>query len=449
MDELKISVSGIRGIVGKSLLPTNIVEFCSSFGTYIGKGEIAVAMDTRSSGNMIKNLVCGALASVGCDADFLGIMPSPTLLATVRYGNYNGGVIITASHNPKEWNALKFVNQEGKYLHEEDSKKVFAVYKNKNFSYKMYDGLGKYTEKSNEEFIDAHIEKVLSAVDVELIKSKRFNVVADLINATACTFADKLFDKLGCELIKINDTPDGNFKRGPEPTPDNLLELCDVVKNNSFDIGFAFDPDADRLALVDENGVAPGEEYTLILCVDSFLRENKSDIAVNLSTSRMIEDVAKKHNSKVFRTKIGEINVTESIIANNCLIGGEGNGGVILKDINYGRDSIVGIALILDYLAKTSQTLSEAIKQIPKYYFIKEKVSIDDKDLKGILSKVLIKYQEEEINDIDGIRVDKQELWVHIRPSNTEPIIRIFCEAKTEELARNTIDEILEIVNNS
>lgn len=442
MSQLKISLSGIRGIIGKSLTPELVLDFALAFGSYTQpNSNIAVGMDTRSSNEMLKNIIISGLTATGHPVLDLGIVPTPTVLSAVRKKKWGGGIIITASHNSKEWNGLKFVSSEGIFVTSEEWNDIYKIYINKQYYYKPFNHLGKtilYHKEAQEE----HILSVLKLADLEKIRSRKFKVSFDPVNGAGCEITKSLLERLGCDIYSIHDDPTKEFSRSPEPLPDNIKDLEKLVLENSCDIGFAQDPDADRLAIVSEKGVAIGEEYTLAFAVDQYLKTVKTDVVVNISTSRMIDDLASKYDVRVIKTAVGEVNVVKAILDNQCKIGGEGNGGVIIPDINCGRDSLVGIVTVLNALAENYSTVTQLTERIPKYYFVKDKVEIGNLKPELIYER-MIKDSKQENSDkppvvsrLDGVKVDYPDYWIQVRESNTEPIIRIFVEAKSEQLAR-------------
>jgi len=440
---LMISVSGIRGIVGVDLTPKVIVDYVAAFITILNKprGKIVIGKDTRSSGNLIEKIVSATIMAMGYDVLNIGIATTPTVLLSTRKMDLDGGIAITASHNSQEWNALKFCNNKGLFLNEEYIKKIEKRVKKCNFNWKKHDKLGLELNKIN--CTSIHINEVLKLIDVEKITEKQFKVAIDPVGNTATAIDREFLETLGCRVVSINEKPTSVFPREPEPVPENLKELCDLVKRENADIGFAQDPDGDRLSVVSEKGEAIGEEYTLVLSTESYLRKNKTNIACNLSTSQMIDDLAKRHEVKVYRTKIGEINVTSKMLEEGLQVGGEGNGGIIVPEINACRDSIVGMGLILELMAKTQKTVSQTISEFPHYKMKKIKLDISKQDkveiYKKILSRAKKSFLNYEIDTRDGIKVYNDKEWLHIRLSNTEPVTRIMIEAKDD----NRVNKLL------
>ncbi len=444
---LKASISGIRGIIGDSLTPTVIVDYLSSYMTLLAEdGDILIGRDSRISGDMITSLVKGTVNAHGRNVVDIGIAPTPAVLFGVLQDKFAGGIIVTASHNPKEWNALKLVNGKGKFLSQSEFEKLINLYHEKDFKFAKYDHLGK--NSNNKTILSKHINKIFEFVNVQQINKANFRVVVDAVNGAGGPHAVNLLKKLGCDVICINEETTGNFAHNPEPTPENLAQLSEAVKNYKADIGFALDPDADRLVISDENGTILSEELTLALCIKHYLiNYKKTPIVTNMSTSRIIEDIAIKYDCEVFRVATGEINVTEKMEEIGSKIGGEGNGGIILPDINKCRDAFVGMALILEYLSKNGKKVSDIIKEFPKYVLIKDKISAKMIKYSNILENILIEFKNEKINTSDGVRIDFDNKWVLFRKSNTEPIIRIFAEARTENESFELIDSIKKICN--
>jgi len=438
---LKISISGVRGIVGESLSPLLVNRFAQAFGTYCNSGKIVVGRDTRVSGEMVKYAVFAGLMSSGCTVVDVDICPVPTLQIMVRELNADGGIMITASHNPVEWNALKFMREDGIFLNPSQAEELVDIYHQGEFKKVSWRDFTRI--QKDKTAIDTHIAKVLKFVDVDRIRQKKFKVAVDCCNGAGAVAAPVLLNALGCEIIAINDTPDGLFPRNPEPLPENLGSLCSATRKNNADIGFAQDADADRLAIVSEQGKCIGEDYTLALACQFILSRKPGTAVVNLSATRAIDDIANMYHSKVIRTKIGEVYVAEKMKQIDAVVGGEGNGGVIIPEINYGRDSIGGIAVILQHLAESNKTISQLVNTIPQYHIAKAKVALESDKIFTFMKKFREKYESQRINLLDGIRVDFDDYWIHVRPSNTEPIVRIVAEAKNRERADALCSEIV------
>ncbi|MCP4634682.1 MAG: phosphoglucosamine mutase [candidate division Zixibacteria bacterium] len=437
---LMISVSGIRGIIGKKdgLTPETALKFAAAYATFCKKGKIVIGSDTRPSRSVVKPAIIAGLTGCGLDVIDLGICPTPTVELAVKELRASGGIIVTASHNPIEWNALKMLNSKGMFLSAEEGNKVLKIYESGKYNYQPHNNLGSISSK---EFVSKHIVRILNlpAVKTGLIKERKFKVALDCVNGAGSILSPILIKNLGCELFPINCEPTGEFTRGPEPIPDNLRQLSAAVKKYDCDIGFAHDPDADRLAIVNEKGKAIGEEYTLAFAVDYILSVKKGVVAINLSTSRINDDIAKSYGVKLHRTKVGEINCSMKLKSCRGVIGGEGNGGVIYPELLYGRDGAVGIALILSYLAKRNLTVSQAVSNLPSYVMIKTKVNATREGIEKKLPKLRKGFPKASINLDDGIKFDYEDSWVHIRASNTEPIARIIAEAPTTEKAKQLI----------
>lgn len=436
MSRLMISISGIRGIIGETLTPEAVVKFAAAYGTYAGPGRVIIGRDSRISGPMMHNAVVAGLQAVGCTPVDVGICPTPTVeLATRRHGE-SGGIIITASHNPIQWNALKLLNKDGLFLNAEQGNRVIEIANSEKFKYVPYNELGKY--ETFEHAVREHQEAVLDLpyIDVKSLQKRRFKVVIDGVNGAGSICLPEFLEKLGCEVVAINCTPNGIFPHTPEPVPENLTQLCESVKKNNADIGFAVDPDADRLAIVSEKGIPLGEEYTLALAIKFLLGKKRGPVVINASTSLASEDVARELGMEVVRTKVGEIHVTQKLLEINAVIGGEGNGGIILPDVHPGRDAVVGIALTLQALLESGQTISRLKSSLPQYEIVKLKLELGDSDPKMILNKLIERHSQEKIDQIDGVKFLGNRTWVQVRASNTEPIVRIMAEAPTAQDAQ-------------
>lgn len=441
---LKASISGIRGIVGESLIPHVIVDYVSAYSQMMPKGTVLLGRDSRPSGNVLCNFVAYLLNCLGRDVVDIGIVPTPTVLFCVNENKYAGGIVITASHNPIEWNALKLVNSSGKFLSPEEFAKLSKLVEQKKFDYAEWDKLGNL--QKDYEMPEMHLNKVLGFVDVRKIRSKRFKVVIDTVNGAGGPLGAKLLRSLGCEVIEINTEPTGYFAHQPEPTPANLTQLSEKMKECRADIGFALDPDGDRLVIAGSNGEILSEEYTLALCADHYLSsKEKNDLVINLSSSRLCDDVAAKYGVKVLRVPTGEIHVTEALEKTGAKLGGEGNGGIILPQINKCRDSLVGMALILEYLAGNGKKIEDCALNIGSYSFIKKKFDIADIDLNKLEVSLRTQFPTGRLNNSDGLRLDFDDSWVLIRKSNTEPIVRVFAEAKSEDKAADLINTVRNI----
>jgi len=438
---LKISISGIRGITGGSLTEGVISDFSKAFASFIKRGTVVVGRDSRFSGEKIKDSVIANLNGLGIDVIYLGICPTPTVQLMVKELKADGGMVITASHNPAEWNGLKFVRKDGIFLNKDEAERLIKKYENRSFIASSKTGTLNVQDKP----LDPHIKKVLGCVDVEAIRKRKFKVVLDSCNGAGSVITVKLLKKLGCEVIELYTDTNKPFPHNPEPIPDNLKDLCEKVKAAGADIGFAQDADADRLAVVTEKGVAPGEEYTLAIAAEYILSRNIDSgvkVITNLSTSMMVDNIAKKYGAKVIRTRIGEVNVAEEMVKHKALFGGEGNGGVMYPKVGYSRDSLIGIGLILNSLSSSGKKISEVIESLPRYFIVKEKINCSSKDAAdAFLSKVAVKFKDESIDRTEGLKVILKNAWIHIRASNTESVIRVIAEAETQNKARELINK--------
>jgi len=448
------SISGIRGTiggkVGDNLTPLDVVKFASAFGTWLQNNKnkkdltLIIGRDARISGSMVNSLVTATLQGLGINVVDLGLSTTPTVEVMVPELNADGGIILTASHNPKQWNALKLLNEKGEFISGENGAEVLALAENEDFDYAEVDDLGKY--ETRDDAFDIHIQQILDLpmVDAEAIKAKKYKIVLDAVNSTGGIAIPMLLDKLGCETVKLYCEPNGQFPHNPEPLKEHLGDICELVIKENADFGVVVDPDVDRLALVDEKGEMFGEEYTLVAVAD-YLLKNKNGVAIsNLSSSRALRDVAQTHNSEYFASAVGEVNVVNLMKEKNAVIGGEGNGGIIYPDLHYGRDSLVGVALFLTHLAKENKTVSELRAGYPSYFMGKKKIELTPEiDVDSLLTKMEKEYQNEEVSTVDGVKIDFENNWVHLRKSNTEPIIRIYTEAKSQEEADKLGDDMI------
>lgn len=448
------SISGIRGTIGgkvdENLTPLDVVKFTSAFGTWLQNNKnkkdltLVIGRDARISGSMVNSLVCATLQGLGIHVVDLGLSTTPTVEVMVPELKADGGIILTASHNPKQWNALKLLNEKGEFITGENGAEVLALAESQDFDYAEVDNLGKY-ETRNDGF-DIHIQKILDLpmVDAEAIQSKKYKIVVDAVNSTGGIAIPQLLEDLGCEVVKLYCEPNGQFPHNPEPLKEHLGDICKLVKKEKADLGIVVDPDVDRLALVDENGELFGEEYTLVAVADYLLKNKKGAAVSNLSSSRALRDVALNHDSEYFASAVGEVNVVTLMKEKNAVIGGEGNGGIIYPDLHYGRDSLVGVALFLTHLAKENKTVSELRATYPSYFMGKKKIELTpDIDVDALLTKMEKEYQKEDISTIDGVKIDFERNWVHLRKSNTEPIIRIYTEAFSQNEADDLGDQMI------
>ena len=456
------SISGIRGTiggtVGDNLTPIDAVKFASAYGTWIKQQRnkenyrVVVGRDARISGDMIQNLVMNTLIGLGIHVIDLSLSTTPTVEVAVPMEHADGGIILTASHNPKQWNALKLLNAKGEFLNAAEGQKILDIAESDKMIFADVDSLGKITR--NDAYIDMHIDEVLDLqyVNVDAIKKCKFKVVVDGVNSTGGIAIPLLLERLGVEPIKLYCEPNGHFPHNPEPLKEHLTELSKWVVKERADFGLVVDPDVDRLAFMDEKGEMFGEEYTLVACADYVLSQHVGNTVSNMSSSRALRDVTLKHGGNYQASAVGEVNVVELMKETNAIIGGEGNGGIIYPELHYGRDSLVGVALFLSLLAEKQIAVSALKASYPSYFMSKEKITLTPAiDVDNILKVMAERYSNEDITTIDGVKIDFAENWVHLRKSNTEPIIRIYTEAKSQEsaddLASKIISEIKQIAN--
>jgi len=448
------SISGIRGTIGgavsDNLTPIDAVKFAAVYGMWVKEQRkktnyrVVIGRDARISGEMIQNLVMNTLIGMGIDVINLGLSTTPTVEVAVPMEHADGGIILTASHNPKQWNALKLLDANGEFLNAAHSQRVLDLAECADVDFAEVDDLGKITV--NNAYFDLHIDKVLALdyVDVEAIKSCKFKVVVDGVNSTGGIVVPLLLERLGVEPIKLHCTPDGHFPHNPEPLKAHLTDLSDKVVQTGADLGIAVDPDVDRLAFMDEQGTLFGEEYTLVACADFVLSQNKGNTVSNLSSTRALRDVTQKHGGAYTASAVGEVNVVNAMKANKAVIGGEGNGGIILPEAHFGRDALVGIALFLSLLAEKQISVSALKKTYPLYYMSKKKIDLDPNiDVDGLLEAMENKYANETLTTVDGVKIDFADSWVHLRKSNTEPIIRIYTEATSQQQADKLADRFI------
>lgn len=430
-----ISVSGVRGIVGGALLPEVVAKFSAAFARLTQKGVVVVGSDTRTSNQMFRYAVFSGLLSSGSEVVDVGICPTPSLQLMVEKLGASGGIAITGSHNPVEWNALKFIRSDGLFLYPEQGKKLLQIYAKERIPRVKWDGIKEVHQ--NTLAIENHLSKVLKIVDREKIKKKGFKVVLDACNGAGALISPQLIRRLGGKAIELNCRPDGIFAHPPEPIPSHLKQLSEVVKSEGADIGFAHDIDADRVAIVTEKGDILPEDYSLLLIAKFVLSKRKGLVVTNLSTTQALDDVAAEFSSSVQRTKVGDIHVSRCMKEKKAVIGGEGNGGVIIPEIHYARDGIAAIALLLEYLAEASEPLSTLANKLPRYYMVKKKLQFAKGDFSLLKNRLEKEFKEEKLDFLDGIKIILKEGWIHIRPSGTEPVIRIITEAKTRKEAEN------------
>ncbi|MBZ9631528.1 phosphoglucosamine mutase [Salegentibacter sp. LM13S] len=455
------SISGIRGTIGgktgDNLTPIDTVKFAAAYGTWLKnnseneKLKVVVGRDARISGKMVQDLTMNTLTGLGIDVIDIDLSTTPTVEIAVPLENADGGIILTASHNPKQWNALKLLNSKGEFLDGAEGAKILEYAEQDNFDFSEVDDLGMITRIDN--YMDIHIEEVLKLklVDAEKIRKAGFKVVVDGVNSSGGIVIPDLLKKMGVEVVELYCEPNGHFPHNPEPLKEHLTDICELVKKEKADFGIVVDPDVDRLAFIDEHGEMFGEEYTLVACADYVLSKTPGNTVSNLSSSRALSDVTKKHGGEYNASAVGEVNVVQLMKDSNAVIGGEGNGGIIYPESHYGRDSLVGVGLFLTYLAEKNISVSELRKKYTAYYMSKNKIQLTPEiDVDGILKAMEEKYKDEQISTVDGVKIDFPENWVHLRKSNTEPIIRIYTEAKSQEkadeLAENMIKEIKKII---
>lgn len=447
------SISGIRGTIGgkpgDTLSPLDVVKFTAAFGTWLiqqsPNKKIIIGRDGRISGEMVQRLVVSTLNALGLDVVDLGLSTTPTVEMAVVFEKAAGGIILTASHNPKEWNALKLLNDKGEFISGEVGAKVLEIAANEDFSFAGVDQLGSYT--TNDTALQQHIDAVVNypLVDVAAIKKAKFSVVVDAINSTGAIAVPALLKALGVKEVNVlNGEVNGKFAHNPEPLPENLIGLCNEVNKSKADLGIAVDPDVDRLCFVCEDGSLFGEEYTLVAVADYVLRHRKGNTVSNMSSTRALKDVTVKHGGTYTPSAVGEVNVVNKMKAVNAVIGGEGNGGIIVPDLHYGRDALIGIALFLTHLAKEKKSARQLRSTYPDYFMSKNKIELTDGfDLQKIFEHIKKKYKKNEINTEDGLKIEFDNDWVHLRSSNTEPIIRIYAESNFETTANNVAQKLM------
>ena len=448
------SISGIRGTIGgpvsENLTPIDIVKFTIAYTRFIASKngakrlKIVVGRDARISGEMVNDIIEGTLLGCGADVINVGLCTTPGTEMAVITHKADGGIIITASHNPKQWNALKLLNEKGEFLNDKEGKQVLALAEQEDFIFPDVDTIGKVILR--EDFNPTHIDQVLALilVDVEKVKARKFKVVVDAVNSIGGVVIPALLRRLGCEVVELNCEPNGQFAHNPEPLPQNLTEISEVIVREGADLGVVVDPDVDRLALVNEDGTMFGEEYTLVAIADYILSHTKGNTCSNLSSSRALSDVTVAHGGEYAASAVGEVNVVTKMKEIGAVIGGEGNGGVIYPELHYGRDALVGVALFLTYLAELNIPMTELRKRYPAYYASKNKIELTPAiDVDKLLLTMKERYAQERVNDIDGVKIDFAEHWVHLCKSNTEPIVRIYTEAKSQEFADEVAQQFI------
>lgn len=446
------SVSGIRGTIGgavhSNLTPVDIVSFAAAYGSWLKSHHhkscsVVIGRDARISGPMVQQLVQQTLVGLGIHVIDVGLSTTPTVEMEVVRQHAQGGVILTASHNPKQWNALKLLNARGEFISKSDGEALMQHIANQSFDFALVDNLGKISNVNDA--LAAHIDAILGLdmVDIQSIREARFTVVIDGVNSSGGVAVPMLLEKLGVQAVKIHCTPNGDFPHNPEPLKEHLTDLSDAVINNNADLGLAVDPDVDRLVFMDEKGVLFGEEYTLVACADYVLQHQKGAVVSNLSSSRALADLAEKHEVDYYASAVGEVHVVEKMKAVNAIIGGEGNGGIILPSLHYGRDALVGIALFLSHLATQKTNVSQLKNHYSNYVMAKQKIELSPSwDSDELLTYVAKTFATERVTTIDGVKIDFDDSWIHLRKSNTEPIIRLYAEAKTQERISIQVEKI-------
>ncbi|WP_341199366.1 phosphoglucosamine mutase [Croceibacter atlanticus] len=451
------SISGIRGTiggnVGDNLTPIDAVKFASAYGTWLKQQRtkdnyrVVVGRDARISGEMIQNLVMNTLVGLGIHVIDLGLSTTPTVEVAVPMEHADGGIILTASHNPKQWNALKLLNHKGEFLNGAEGQKILDIAEGANITFAEVDDLGEITK--NDAYFDLHIEEILNLdlVDADAIRKANFKVVVDGVNSTGGLAIPMLLNELGVETVKLYCEPNGQFPHNPEPLKEHLGDICKLVIEEHADFGVVVDPDVDRLAFIDETGEMFGEEYTLVAVADYILGKQKGNTVSNMSSSRALRDVTEKHGGGYQASAVGEVNVVQLMKDTDAVIGGEGNGGIIYPELHYGRDSLVGVALFLTHLAEKKMKVSELRATYPSYFMSKNKIQLTPElNVDAILEAVEAHYKDEEVTTIDGVKIDFAENWVHLRKSNTEPIIRVYTEAKSQEEADQLAKDMMTVV---
>ncbi len=443
MPTLMVSISGIRGIIGDGLDPETLVKYTSAYADFCGKGKIVLGSDGRISGEMVKNIVVGTLLAKGNDVIDLGICPTPTVLFNVKKHKAAGGIQLSASHNPNQWNALKLLNRQGEFMSPEENETMLNYLDSGENNYSEWNRLGKLSEYKNG--VDDHIDAVLKLnyIDVLKIRKRKFKVLLDCVNGAGVYSMPKLLTRLGCKVIEMNCEKNGIFPRLPEPIPENLTATLKAVKKHKADIGIVVDPDVDRLVLITEDGKPFGEENTITQAVKFYLSKKRGSAVVNLSTTRGVDDVADEAGCRVFRSPVGEANVVKKMKEVKALIGGEGSGGVIVPKAVFGRDALTGTVIMLQHLLEFGGRMSELKKSLPQYVIVKKKIELGASDPDSVIQKLGEMYSQEKINLEDGLRIDFDDHWVHLRKSNTEPIIRCIVESATKEKADKYAEKYL------
>ncbi|MBA4406666.1 phosphoglucosamine mutase [bacterium] len=447
MPTLMVSISGIRGIIGDGLDPEVLVKYTSAYADFCGKGKIVIGSDGRITGEMVKNIVVGTLLAKGNDVIDIGICPTPTVLFNVKKMKAVGGIQLSASHNPNQWNALKLLNRSGEFMSPEENAEMLNKLEDANKKFVEWNRLGKVVKY--EKGLDDHIEAVLKLdkIYISKIRRRKFRVLLDCVNGAGGYSMPKLLKKLGCEVIEMNCEKTGIFPRLPEPIPENLTATMRAVKKYKADIGIVVDPDVDRLVLITEKGEPFGEENTITQAVKFYLSKKKGNVVVNLSTTRAVDDVANQFGGTVFRSRVGEANVVKKMKEVKAIIGGEGSGGVIVPKVVFGRDALTGTVIMLQHLLEFGGKMTEMKKSLPQYFIVKKKIELGSMDSDSAIQQFSDKYKTEKINTEDGLRIDFDDHWIHMRKSNTEPIIRCIVEAKSKEKAERLVKKYIGEIN--
>jgi phosphomannomutase len=441
-----VSISGIRGIVGDGLEPETLVKYTSAYADFIKKGKVVIGRDARITGEMVKSIVVGTLLAKGLDVIDIGICPTPTVQYTVKKLKANGGIAISASHNPNEWNALKLLNSTGQFMTPEENILMLDMMKKNKGIYKDWKNIGKYSYDEKQLLNHKNDVLKLKYIDVKKIRKRKFKVVCDCVNGAGVYIIPQLLKDFGCKVIKMNCDKSGIFPRLPEPIPENLTATMKKVKKVKADLGIVVDPDVDRLVLITNEGEPFSEENTITQAVKFILSKVKGNVVINLSTTRAVDVVAEKYGCKVFRSPVGEANVVKKMKDVKAIIGGEGSGGVIYPALHYGRDALVGIAITLQHLVEFGGTITGLKKSLPQYFIVKKKIKLENKNPDAVLNHLKEKFKSGKINTEDGLRMDFKDHWVHFRKSNTEPIVRIICEAESEQTAKVYVEKYFNLI---
>ncbi len=448
MSTLMVSISGIRGIIGDGLDPNVLVKYTSAYADFIGEGTVVVGRDARITGDMVQEIVTGTLIAKGINVVEIGIVPTPTVQYSVKTLKAQGGIAISASHNPNEWNALKLLNSTGQFMSPEENEEMKRLLDKSDESFVSWDKIGK--RKKYDAALKKHVEDTLNLkyIDRAKIKRKKFKVVVDCVNGAGVYVVPQMLKELGCKVIEMNCDKSGIFPRLPEPIPENLVKTMKRVKKEKADLGIVVDPDVDRLVLITDEGKPFSEENTITQAVKFILSKKKGNVVVNLSTTRAVDDVAHDYGAKVYRSPVGEANVVKKMKEVKAVIGGEGSGGVIYPALHYGRDALVGIAITLQHLTEFKGKISELKDALPQYFIVKKKIKLDNKEPDTVIEKLVKQYDEEECNTEDGLRIDFFNHWIHFRKSNTEPIIRIIVEGENRKVAEALAEKYMNDIKN-